>query len=143
MKRILCLVLATITVMALHAQSTLMGDWCTVDDRTGEQLSVMHFFKGKDGKYHGKVIEMCKPEEKNKKIKYGTHKGEPVVGFVVFSGFEYVNGELVNGKVFNPDDGNWYYAKIWLSDDGCLMIRGGLDKRLIFGRTQKWIRKAE
>ena len=39
------------------------------------------------------------------------------------------------------DDGNWYYAKIWLSDDGCLMLRGALDKLMILGRTQKWIRK--
>lgn len=141
MRRIILILCAVIAAVCLHAQSALMGDWCTVDDESGEQLSVMHFFKGTDGKYHGRVVELCKPEEKNKKIKHGPHKGEPVSGFVVFRGFEYQNGQLVNGQAFNPDDGKWYYAKIWLSDDGCLMLRGGLDKRLILGRTQKWVRK--
>lgn len=141
MKRIVFIWCAVSFAVLMQAQSALLGDWCTVDDKTGERLSVMHFFKGTDGKYHGRVVEMCRPEEKNKKIKHGEHKGEPVVGFVVFSGFEYKDGQLVNGKAFNPDDGNWYYAKIWLSEDGCLMLRGGLDKRLILGRTQRWVRK--
>lgn len=141
MKRIVFLLWAVLTVLCMQAQNALLGDWCTIDDQTGERLSVMHFFRGKDGKFHGKVIEMCKPEEKNKKIKHGAHKGEPVVGFIVFSGFDYIDGKLVNGRAFNPDDGNWYHAKIWLAEDGSLMLRGGLDKRLILGRTQKWIRK--
>lgn len=141
MKRIVFLLWAVLTVLCIQAQNALLGDWCTIDDQTGERLSVMHFFRGKDGKFHGKVIEMCKPEEKNKKIKHGAHKGEPVVGFIVFSGFDYIDGKLVNGRAFNPDDGNWYHAKIWLAEDGSLMLRGGLDKRLILGRTQKWIRK--
>ncbi len=142
MKRLLLLAVALLLMpVVAHAQSALMGDWCTVDDETGDSLSVMHFFQGTDGKYYGRVVELCKPEEKNKKIKHGEHKGEPVVGFVVFSGFEYKDGKLVNGRAFNPDDGNWYHAKIWLSDDGCLMLRGGLDKRLILGRTQKWVKK--
>ena len=141
MKRIVFLLWAVLTVLCIQAQNALLGDWCTIDDQTGERLSVMHFFRGKDGKFHGKVIEMCKPEEKNKKIKHGAHKGEPVVGFIVFSGFDYIDGKLVNGRAFNPEDGNWYHAKIWLAEDGSLMLRGGLDKRLILGRTQKWIRK--
>ena len=141
MRRVVLIFWLVVACMGMHAQQALLDDWCTVDDQTGERLSVMHFFKGTDGKYYGKVVEMCKPEEKNKKIKHGAHKGEPVVGFVVFSGFDYIDGKLVNGKAFNPDDGKWYYAKIWLSDDGHLMLRGGLDKRLILGRTQKWVRK--
>ena len=139
--RFIVIVCMTIMAVCTQAQEALLGDWCTVDDQTGERLSVMNFFKGTDGKYHGKVVELCKPEDKNKKIRHGEHKGEPVVGFVVFSGFEFKDGKLVGGKAFNPDDGNWYHAKIWLSDDGCLMLRGGLDKRLILGRTQKWIKK--
>ncbi|MBQ5524744.1 MAG: hypothetical protein IIT93_04405, partial [Paludibacteraceae bacterium] len=46
-------------------------------------LTWMHFFKATDGKYYGKVVEMFRPEDKNKTIKHGAHKGKPVVGFVV------------------------------------------------------------
>lgn len=127
--------------LSLSAQSRLMGDWYTVDDKTGERLSVMHFFKGSDGKYYGRVTEMCRPEDKGKTIRHGENKGKPVVGMVVFRDFEYIDGELVNGKAFNPDDGKWYYAKLWLGKDGRLMLRGGLDKRLVLGRTQGWVRK--
>ena len=140
MRKFILIFAALALALSASAQSELLGDWCTVDDQTGERLSVMHFFRATDGKYYGRVLEMCKPEERNKKIKHGAHKGEPVVGFVVFSGFEYVDGQLVNGRAFSPDDGNWYHARIWLSDDGHLMLRGGLDKRLILGRTQRWLR---
>lgn len=35
---------------------TLEGYWKSIDDRTGEQLSIVEIRKGNDGRYHGKIM---------------------------------------------------------------------------------------
>ena len=32
------------------------GYWKSIDDRTGEQLSIVEIRKGNDGRYHGKIV---------------------------------------------------------------------------------------
>ena len=57
--------------------------------------------------------------------------------------FQEKDGKLVSGdkgRVLDPDNGKFYYGKIWL-EDGKLILRGSLDKKGILGRSQTWIRK--
>ena len=49
------------------------------------------------------------------------------------------NGELVGGKVLDPESGKFYYGKIYLKN-GKLVLRGSLDKRGFLGRNQEWER---
>ena len=49
------------------------------------------------------------------------------------------NGELVGGKVLDPESGKFYYGKIY-AKDGKLVLRGSLDKRGFLGRNQTWVR---
>ena len=126
----------------INAQiSSILGDWKTVDDKTGEQRSIVTIYKGSDGLYYGKISKMlmytdldlkcdqCKDEDHNK----------PIVGLVIIRGMKAENGELVGGKVLDPESGKFYYGKIYLKD-GKLVLRGSLDKRGFFGRNQTWIR---
>jgi uncharacterized protein (DUF2147 family) len=53
---------------------------------------------------------------------------------------QLVDGELRGGKVLDPENGKFYYAKIYL-ENGKLILRGSLDKRGLLGRSQTWIRK--
>ena len=50
----------------------------------------------------------------------------------------YENGQLVGGKVLDPESGKFYYGKIYL-DGGKLVLRGSLDKRGFLGRNQTWL----
>jgi len=129
-------------VLSAHAQiSSILGDWKTVDDKTGEKRSVVTIYKGTDGLYYGKISKMlmytdldlkcdqCKDEDHNK----------PIVGLVIIRGMKAENGELVGGKVLDPESGKFYYGKIYLKN-GKLVLRGSLDKRGFLGRNQEWIR---
>ena len=128
--------------MSASAQiSNILGDWKTVDDKTGEQRSVVTIYKGSDGLYYGKISKMlmygsdlrceaCKDEDHN----------APIEGLVIIRGMKAEDGQLLGGKVLDPESGKFYYGKIFLKD-GKLVLRGSLDKRGFLGRNQTWIRK--
>ena len=141
MRHTLLLVLMLVSI-SLHAQvSAILGDWRTVDDKTGEKRSIVTIYKGSDGLYYGKISKMlmytdldlkcdqCKGEDYNK----------PIEGLVIIRGMKAENGELVGGKVLDPESGKFYYGKIFLKD-GKLVLRGSLDKRGFLGRNQTWVR---
>ena len=128
--------------MSASAQiSNILGDWKTVDDKTGEQRSVVTIYKGSDGLYYGKISKMlmygsdlrceaCKDEDHN----------APIEGLVIIRGMKAEDGQLLGGKVLDPESGKFYYGKIFLKE-GKLVLRGSLDKRGFLGRNQTWIRK--
>ena len=138
-------VLALACTMPMAAQvQQIVGEWITVDDKTGEQLSVVKIFKATDGLYYGKIVKLLKgnPDEKCVACT-GADKDKPVVGLIIIRGFQEKDGKLVGGdkgRVLDPENGKFYYGKIWL-EDGDLILRGSLDKKGILGRSQTWIRK--
>lgn len=140
--RILFALLALVTSMSASAQvSNILGDWRTVDDKTGEKRSIVTIYKGSDGLYYGKISKMLMYTDLD--LKCDQCKGEdynaPIEGLVIIRGMKAENGELVGGKVLDPESGKFYYGKIYLKD-GKLVLRGSLDKRGFLGRNQTWIR---
>ena len=142
MKRTLMLAALLMLMIAGKAQiSQIVGDWRTVDDKTGEKRSVVTIYKGSDGLYYGKISKMlmyteldlkceaCKDEDHN----------APLEGLVIIRGMKAEDGQLVGGKVLDPESGKFYYGKISMKD-GKLVLRGSLDKRGFLGRNQTWIR---
>ena len=137
-------ILILFALMAMNSQaqvSAILGDWRTVDDKTDEKRSVVTIYKGSDGLYYGKISKMLMYTDMD--LKCDQCKGEdynaPIVGLVIIRGMKAENGELVGGKVLDPESGKFYYGKIYLKD-GKLVLRGSLDKRGFFGRNQTWIR---
>ena len=137
-------ILILFALMAMNSQaqvSAILGDWRTEDDKTGEKRSVVTIYKGSDGLYYGKISKMLMYTDMD--LKCDQCKGEdynaPIVGLVIIRGMKAENGELVGGKVLDPESGKFYYGKIYLKD-GKLVLRGSLDKRGFFGRNQTWIR---
>lgn len=144
-KLFLMLVLALASAMPMVAQvQQIVGEWITVDDKTGEQLSVVKIFKATDGLYYGKIVELLVGNQDEKCVACtGADKDKPVVGLIIIRGFQEKDGKLVSGdkgRVLDPENGKFYYGKIWL-EDGKLILRGSLDKKGILGRSQTWIRK--
>ena len=138
-------VLALACTMPMAAQvQQIVGEWITVDDKTGEQLSVVKIFKATDGLYYGKIVKLLVGNQDEKCVACtGADKDKPVVGLIIIRGFQEKDGKLVGGdkgRVLDPENGKFYYGKIWL-EDGKLILRGSLDKKGILGRSQTWIRK--
>ena len=133
-----------IILSALCAQaqvSAIVGDWKTVDDKTGERRSIVTIYKGEDGLYYGKISKMLMYQELDLRCeacKDADHNA-PIEGLVIIRGMRAEGGELVGGKVLDPQSGKFYYGKIYMKD-GKLVLRGSLDKRGFLGRNQVWVK---
>ena len=144
MKKVLFIACALSMAAACFGQvEQIVGDWKTVDDKTGDNFSIVRIYQGEDGLYYGKVHKMlvgpadlvcdkCEGEDHNK----------PLEGLVIIRQMKAIDGELREGHVLDPESGNIYYGKIYLKE-GRLVLRGSLDKRGWFGRNQTWIRAVD
>ena len=140
--RILLALLALVMSVSASAQlSAILGDWKTVDDKTGEKRSVVTIYKGSDGLYYGKISKMLMYQELDLKCEEckGEDHNAPIEGLVIIRGMKAEDGQLVGGKVLDPERGKFYYGKIYLKD-GKLVLRGSLDKRGFLGRNQTWVK---
>ena len=140
--RILLALLVLLSITNMNAQvSAILGDWKTVDDKTGERRSIVTIYKGSDGLYYGKISKMLMYQELDLKCeacKDEDHNA-PIEGLVIIRGMKAEDGQLVGGKVLDPESGRFYYGKIYLKD-GKLVLRGSLDKRGFLGRNQTWVK---
>ena len=140
--RIILGLLALLISAGASAQlSAILGDWTTVDDKTGERRSIVTIYKGTDGLYYGKVSKLLMYQELDLKCeacKDADHNA-PIEGLVIIRGMKAEGGQLVGGKVLDPESGKFYYGKIYMKD-GKLVLRGSLDRRGFLGRNQTWVR---
>ena len=144
MKRTLFFFVLLALNVSLFAQvSLILGDWKTVDDKTGDNFSVVTIYKGADGIFYGKVSKMLVgPKNLKSEARIGEDHNAPLEGLVIIRGMSYdkEKNQLVGGKVLDPESGKFYYGKIY-PKDGKLVLRGSLDKRGLLGRNQTWIRR--
>lgn len=142
MKRILFFAVTFLFSVTLFAQNPLLGEWITVDDATGEQKSIVRIYQADNGKYYGTIIQLL---EENGEIAVctectGEDHNKPIVGLTIIRDMQLKDNELRGGKVLDPDNGKFYYAKVYLKD-GKLILRGSLDKAGLLGRSQTWLPK--
>lgn len=143
MKRLFFLFLCTsfFSIFSMQAQvKGIVGDWKTVDDKTGESFSIVNIYQAKDGLYYGKITKMLVGPKGERCVECeGDDYNKPLEGLIIIRGMKAENGQLVGGKVLDPDSGKFYYGKIYLKD-GKLVLRGSLDKRGFLGRNQTWLK---
>lgn len=139
-KAIMFCLLAVMSMQMMGEVSQMLGDWTTVDDKTGQKRSVVHIYKATNGMYYGKIVKLLvgSPDAVCKACE-GKDKDQPVVGLVIVRDMQEKDGELVGGKIMDPESGKTYYAKLSLKD-GKLVLRGSLDKKGMFGRNQTWVK---
>lgn len=126
--------------LCLAQANQMLGNWKTVDDKTGDNFSIVTIYRGSDGLYYGKVAKMLVGEPGLRCIECkGEDHNALLEGLVIIRGMHEEDGELRGGKVLDPESGKFYYGKIFLKN-GKLVLRGSLDKRGILGRNQTWIR---
>lgn len=144
MRKIMSVVIALWMTMNGYAQlNSILGDWKTVDDKTGDNFSIVSIYKSSDGLYYGKIAKMLvgDPDLRCEQCKDADHN-KPLEGLVIIRGMQYnkEKNQLEGGKVLDPESGKFYYGKIY-PKDGKLVLRGSLDRRGFLGRNQTWIRK--
>ena len=127
-------------VTSLYAQS-VMGSWKTIDDKTGNEKSVLSVYM-KGEKLYAKVEKILEKGRENAtciKCK-GSLKDRPILGMQIINGLvKKGKNEYAGGSILDPENGQNYRCRIWLNEDNPneLKVRGYL---AFFYRTQTWIR---
>ncbi|MEN1785016.1 MAG: DUF2147 domain-containing protein [Bacteroidota bacterium] len=139
---LICLLLL-LGIYGAYGQS-VVGQWKTVDDETGETKAIVELSKS-DGKLYGKVIEILNSERKGAVCDKcdGKLKGKPVLGMPIIDGFVLDEEGYYRGKrLTDPSKGLTVRGKVWLDpeDKNQLKVRGYL---AFFYRTQTWLRVTE
>lgn len=134
MRKIILTILFFAIALISNAQiGKILGEWRTVNDKTGETEAVILFYKGDNGLYYGKTTHVY---EKGKEL-----FDERYIGMVLIKDFKLENGKLVGGTLYEPHEDKTYYGKIsYNAKNNTLEVRGSLDRRGWLGRTQVWVR---
>lgn len=142
MKRTLFFAVTLLFTVTLFAQNLLLGEWITVDDATEEQKSIVRIYQADNGKYYGTIIQLLEENGETAVCTEctGEDHNKPIVGLTIIRDMQLKDNELRGGKVLDPDNGKFYYAKVYLKD-GKLILRGSLDKAGLLGRSQTWLPK--
>lgn len=139
MKHIFSFFLLTAVAIVSTAQNSIVGDWMTVDDATGDSYSIVRIYQGSDGLYYGKVAKILMGPQDAVCVKCeGDDHNKPLQDLVIIRSMRMEKGELRGGKVLDPNNGKFYYGKIYLKN-GKLVLRGSLDRAGILGRNQTWL----
>ena len=145
MRRFVFLSLLAFSCACLSAQTPILGEWVTVDDATGEQWAVVTISRANNGLYYGTITTVLYQTDNPEELLCTQCKGEdhrrPMEGLTIIRDMKLQDGELRSGHVLDPNNGKFYYGKIYLDKQGNLVLRGSLDKAGFFGRSQTWLRK--
>ena len=133
-----------ISTQALGQVGSVLGDWITVDDKTGEKRAIVTIYKGHDGLYYGKISEMLMYANMKCDQCTGADHNAPFEGLMIVRGMKYnkQDRQMQGARVLDPESGKFYYGKIYLKE-GKLVLRGSIDKRGLLGRNQTWLRKSK
>ena len=134
------LLIASLLAVAAGAQSSPVGVWKTIDDKTGEAKSHLEIYE-QGGEYHGKVVKLLKSEPDKKCTECpGKKKNQPIMGMVVVEGLKPQDGHWKKGKILDPENGSEYGCTVWFE-------KGKPDELKVRGihwtglyRTQTWYR---
>ncbi|MFZ4480557.1 MAG: DUF2147 domain-containing protein [Rhodoferax sp.] len=136
-------VLAALCVSAgAQAQMSPVGNWHTIDDKTGEVKSQIQVTDS-NGVLSGRVEKLLRKDADQKglcKECTDDRKDKPMLGLEIIRGAKKVADKDVweGGKILDPENGKEYTLRMTPIEAGKkLEVRGSI---AFFGRTQTWIR---
>ena len=129
---------------AAFAQSSPVGTWTTIDDKTKKPKSVVEIYETSNGTLAGRVNEILQSERGPNPVCdkcSGERKNKPVKGMVILWGLKKKGSGWEGGQILDPATGKVYSAKVSSTDGGKkLDVRGFMGFSLL-GRTQTWVRQ--
>jgi uncharacterized protein (DUF2147 family) len=126
----------------VHAQMTPVGNWHSIDDKTGEIKSLIQVSEA-NGVISGRIEKLLRKDADQKgvcKECSDDRKDKPMLGLEIIRGAKKVADKDVweGGKVLDPENGKEYTLRLTPIEGGKkLEVRGSI---AFFGRTQTWVR---
>ncbi|MFD0737943.1 DUF2147 domain-containing protein [Lysobacter koreensis] len=129
---------------AAFAQSSPVGTWTTIDDKTKKPKSVVEIYETSNGTLAGRVNEILQSDRGPNPVCdkcSGERKNKPVKGMVILWGLKKKGSGWEGGQILDPATGKVYSAKVSPTAGGKkLDVRGFMGFSLL-GRTQTWVRQ--
>ena len=119
-----------------------VGQWHTIDDKTGELKSMVVIVE-QQGVVKGRVEKVLRKDaDQNAKCDKCSddRKNQAVVGLEIIRGAKKAGGKNVweDGEILDPENGKTYGLRLTPIENGAkLEVRGSIGP---FGRTQTWVR---
>jgi uncharacterized protein (DUF2147 family) len=141
MKRVV-LALFALAAGAAFAQSTPVGLWRNIDDKTGEPKAEVRIVDNAgtlSGKIEKRLVKDAKVDAVCEECK-DERKGQRIVGLEIIRGAKKAEGKDTweGGKILDPENGREYGLRLTPVDGGQkLDVRGSFGP---FWRTQTWVR---
>ena len=129
--------------LSAFAQMTPVGQWHTVDDKTGEVKAEIHITE-QAGVLAGRVFKSLRNDPAAKKTCddcKDDRKGQVIIGMEIIRGVKQEGSENLwagGGKILDPENGKEYTVRMTPLEGGKkLQVRGYIGP---FYRTQVWLR---
>lgn len=127
--------------------ASIEGYWKSIEERTGEQLSIVEIRKGSNGRFHGKIIYRY-PNSHGISLTNCTkcaapNTNKPILGLEILSGFREDPNKpdsYIDGRVLEPTSGRVYKGKGVVTGEGKRLRMRGYMGVSALGRTVVWIR---
>jgi uncharacterized protein (DUF2147 family) len=116
--------------VGVQAQMTPVGNWHTIDDKTGEVKSQIQVTET-NGVLSGRVEKLLRKDDR---------KDKPMLGLEIIRGAKKLADKDLweGGKILDPENGKEYTLRMTPIEAGKkLEVRGSI---AFFGRTQTWVR---
>jgi len=128
---------------AVLAQTSPVGLWKTIDDKTKQEKSLVRISEA-GGVLTGKIEKVLDPTKQDAVCEKceGERKGKPIIGLLIIDSVKKREGEAYwdGGSILDPNNGETYKVRLTPADGGKkLDVRGYIGAPLL-GRTQTWIR---
>jgi uncharacterized protein (DUF2147 family) len=135
---------AVIGGRASAAPQSPVGNWKTVDDKTGQVKAIVKI-REQNGELEGRVVKLFNPPAPHPLCLKcsGTLKNQPVMGMRILWGARKEGDEWTGGHILDPESGNIYRCTITLEDSGKVLRVRGYIGFSVFGRTERWLRVNE
>lgn len=137
---ILCLLIC-LTGNVAFSQTSVLGKWKSIDDKTGAAKSIIEISE-RDGKLYGKIIKIFPTDPKrtdpicDKCPSDDNRYNKKIIGMEIMLDMKKDGDEYSGGNILDPEVGKVYRCKIWVEGNE-LKVRGYLGP---FYRTQTWQR---
>ncbi len=120
------------------SKDAFLGKWFTKDTE-----SIIEIFQ-KEGKIYGAIRWLKEPLDSNGVPKMDDNNPDeslrktPIIGLELLKEFEFNDGELEEGTIYDPNNGKTYSCEIKIQKN-ILKVRGYIGFSFI-GRTAEWAR---
>ena len=145
MKTLLAAAVLLAATGAAYAQSSPVGLWKTIDDKTKKERSLVRIVEAAGGVLVGRIEKRLDPEARPDAACdtcSADRKGRPMDGLEIIRGVKKADSEGLwdGGHILDPEEGKVYKVRLTPADGGRkLDVRGYIGAPLL-GRTQTWIR---